>query len=52
VQLFKDFYGYLARGDLNAPRDFPTFQTGHDELVLCEAIAESAQKRSWVNIGA
>jgi len=51
VQLFKDFYGYLAAGDLLAPRTFPTFQTGHDELVLCEAIAESAQKRAWVGVG-
>lgn len=51
VQLFKDFYGYLAKGDLRAPRTFPTFETGHDELVLCEAIAESAQKNSWVGVG-
>jgi predicted dehydrogenase len=52
VQLFKDFYGYLAAGDLRAPRSFPTFETGHEELVLCEAIAESAQKRAWVDVGA
>jgi predicted dehydrogenase len=52
VQLFKDFYGYLAKGDLKAPRTFPTFETGHDELVLCEAIAESAQKRAWVSVSA
>ena len=52
VQLFKDFYGYLAAGDLRAPRTFPTFETGHDELVLCEAIAESAQKKEWVSVGA
>lgn len=51
VQLFKDFYGYLAAGDLRAPRTFPTFETGHNELVLCEAIAESAQKNSWVAVG-
>jgi predicted dehydrogenase len=50
AQLFKDFYGYLAKGDLRAPRTFPTFETGHDELVLCEAIAESAQKRAWVEV--
>lgn len=50
VQLFKDFYGYLAKGDLRAPRTFPTFETGHNELVLCEAIAESAQKNSWVAV--
>jgi predicted dehydrogenase len=51
MQLFKDFYGYLAAGDLRAPRSFPTFETGHAELVLCEAIAESAQKKSWISVG-
>jgi predicted dehydrogenase len=51
VQLFKDFYGYLAAGDFRAPRGFPTFETGYDELVLCEAIAESAQKKSWISVG-
>jgi predicted dehydrogenase len=51
-QLFKDFYAYLAKGDLAAPRTFPTFETGHDELVLCEAIAESAQKKAWVSVNA
>ena len=52
VQMFKDFYGYIAAGDYRAPRTFPTFETGHEELLLCEAIAESAQKRSWVTVGA
>jgi len=52
VQLFKDFYAYIAAGDFRAPRTFPTFETGHDELLLCEAIAESAQKRSWISVGA
>jgi len=52
VQLFKDFYAYMAAGDLRAPRKFPTFETGHEELVLCEAIAESVQKKSWVTVGA
>ena len=52
VQLFKDFYGYIAAGNLRAPHGFPTFETGHEELVLCEAIAESAQKKTWVTIGA
>lgn len=52
VQLFKDVYGYIAAGDLRAPRTFPTFETGHEELVLCEAIAESAQNKTWVTVGA
>jgi predicted dehydrogenase len=51
MQLFKDFYGYLAAGDFRAPREFPTFESGYDELVLCEAIAESVQKKSWISVG-
>ena len=51
VQLFKDVYRYIAAGDFHAPRTFPTFETGHEELVLCEAIAESAQKKAWVDVG-
>ena len=31
AQLFKDFYAYIAAGDFNAPRTFPTFETGHYE---------------------
>jgi predicted dehydrogenase len=50
VQLFKDFYSYIAVGDFRAPRTFPTFETGHHELILCEAIAESAQKKSWISL--
>ena len=50
VQLFKDFYGYLEAGDLKAARTFPTFATGHEELLLCEAIATSARDRRWVTV--
>ena len=49
VQLFKDFYAYIEKGD-NSPPQFPTFQTGHDELVLCEAIAQSAREQRWVKV--
>jgi len=50
AQLFKDFYAYVATGDLKAPRLFPTFETGHEELILCEAIATSARERRWVPV--
>lgn len=52
VQLFKDVYAYIAAGDFRAPRTFPTFETGHEELMLCEAISQSAQEKSWVTVGA
>jgi predicted dehydrogenase len=50
AQLFKDFYAYIAAGDFSAPRRFPTFETGHEELVLCDAIAASARERRWVKV--
>jgi predicted dehydrogenase len=50
VQLFHDFYDYLAAGDFKAPRKFPTFSTGHEELLLCEAIQKSAKSRSWTQL--
>ena len=50
AQLFRDFYAYIAAGDFNAPRTFPTFETGHEELILCDAIAASARERRWVRV--
>lgn len=52
VQLFKDLYAYLEAGDFQAPRSFPTFETGHHEVQLCELIARSAQERRWVEVPA
>ncbi len=50
VQLFKDLYGYITAGDFAAPRSFPTFETGHYEVQLCELIALSARERRWVDV--
>jgi predicted dehydrogenase len=50
VQLFRDFYEYVEAGNFGAPQKFPNFQTGHQELVLCEAISKSAKKRAWVEV--
>jgi hypothetical protein len=50
AQLFKDFYAYVEKRDFAAPRSFPTFQTGHDEMVLCDAILSSSRERKWVGV--
>ena len=50
VQFFKDLYAYVGAGDWKAPRSFPTFETGHYEVMLCELIAESARERRWVEV--
>jgi predicted dehydrogenase len=47
MQLFRDFYEYIEAGDLKAPRTFPTFETGHHEMLLCDAVLKSSQTKSW-----
>jgi predicted dehydrogenase len=49
-QLFRAVYGYIDSGDFRAPPTFPTFADGHREIVLCEAIAQSARERRWVAV--
>lgn len=49
-QLFRAFYDYIDAGDFNAPRAFPTFEDGHYELRVCDAIAKSHRERRWVDI--
>jgi predicted dehydrogenase len=50
-QLFRAFYGYVEAGDWRAPPPFPTFQDGHREVVLCEAILQSQREQRWVRPG-
>lgn len=49
-QLFRAIYGYIEAGDYDAPRPFPTFEDGHREVALCEAILRSHRERRWVAI--
>lgn len=49
-QLYHAIYRYLQAGDFSIKPDFPTFQDGHYELALGEAIFISARTGEWVNI--
>lgn len=49
-QLYFAAYRYLQNGDFNAPTDFPTFADGHYELVLGEAILQSAKESRWITV--
>lgn len=51
-QLFAKVYRYIReKGHINGViPDFPTFEAGHRELLLCEKIVESARMGSWVKI--
>ncbi|MEJ5171385.1 MAG: hypothetical protein WHU10_10385, partial [Fimbriimonadales bacterium] len=49
-QCFRAFYGYIQAGDFDAPPTFPTFEDGHKEILLCEAILKSHQEQRWVTL--
>ena len=33
-----------------AEPDFPTFEDGHEEILIAEAVAESARTETWVEV--
>lgn len=49
-QCFRSFYTYIAAGDFSAKPMFPTFDEGHREVLLCEAILQSHEKEKWVKV--
>jgi predicted dehydrogenase len=49
-QLFQTVYSALRDGTpLDAER-VPKFSDGHREMILCDAIQESARKRKWIKV--
>jgi predicted dehydrogenase len=49
-QCFRAFHEYIAAGDFSAPASFPTFEDGHREILLCEAILSSHRKGGWQEV--
>jgi predicted dehydrogenase len=49
-QCFKKFYTYIAAGDFKAPKTFATFEDGHHEILLCEAIFKSNLEGKWIEV--
>jgi len=47
---FRTFYEYILAGCGDAPVQFATFEDGHREVVLCEAVLESHKKGGWVKV--
>jgi len=50
LQVFRQFYAAIAAGKLPEAGKFTTFEDGHHEMLLCEAIERSARTGAWVNI--
>jgi len=49
-QLYRAVYGYMQAGDFSAPKPYPTFEDGHHEVLLCEAILASHKERRWIDV--
>ncbi len=49
-QHFRAFYGYIAKGDFSATAPFATFEDGHREALLCDAVLESQRQGGWVTV--
>jgi predicted dehydrogenase len=50
VQVFRQFYAAIAAGKLPETGKFATFEDGHHEMRLCDAIERSARSRAWVKL--
>jgi predicted dehydrogenase len=50
-QFFAAVYSYIAAGEYAAPRDFPGFDEGLREALLCDAILASSRRGAWASVG-
>jgi predicted dehydrogenase len=48
--LYGAVYAAVAAGGPPAAPDYPTFADGHDEVLVCEAVARSAREARWVEV--
>ncbi len=49
-QCFKAFYDSIVQGSFKTAPLFPTFEEGHKEVVLCEAIIKSHREEKWIKL--
>lgn len=46
--LFRNVYGFIA--GVRPGDDFATFQDGHNEIAICEAVLKSSKAKQWVDV--
>ena len=49
-QMYLSVYRSIAAGDMNAETDFATFEDGHTELLIGNAIHKSVKEGCWVEV--
>jgi predicted dehydrogenase len=47
--LYRSVYHAVAEGG-HAEADYPTFADGHESMLVCEAVARSAQEGTWASV--
>jgi len=53
-QLFRSFYSAIESheaGNQTSFAAYPTFEIGHREILMCEAILKSAVEQRWIEVG-
>lgn len=48
--LYQAVYSYIRRRDESLDPDFPTFVDGHEQMLIGEAVLESAESGEWVAV--
>jgi predicted dehydrogenase len=46
--LFRNVYGFIA--GVRPGDDFATFQDGHNEIAICDAVLKSSKAKQWVDV--
>lgn len=49
-QCFRAFYRSIIEGHIGPSKGYATFEDGHRELLVCEAILKSFRESRWVNV--
>lgn len=49
-ELYRRVYRYILAGDYSQKPDFPTFEDGHYEMLVLDAIEDSARDKSWKKV--
>lgn len=50
LQVFRQFYKAIENGKMPETGQFATFEDGHHEMILCDAIKRSAAEKRWVEV--
>jgi predicted dehydrogenase len=50
LQVFRQFYKAIETGKMPETGQFATFEDGHHEMILCDAIKRSATEKRWVKV--